>query len=195
MDTLSSTGTTPAWIVVSRGSYSSPSVLKYFPDHPLSALHPDQVRVRMKFASPYKGTTYLWRVIPTWVRTHWFPVAHEIADYEGAGVVEQVYEEEGKEKRLKVGDEVFGVSYLLLSIHLVYQIVVTDVLLNFKVMDPVGKIPQGRGALALHATFLESELTHKPAFLSWEQAAVLNGRVQTGMCRVRLRVHALFQAQ
>lgn len=38
----------------------------------------------------------------------------------------------------------------------------------------------GRGALALHATFLESELTSKPAFLSWEEASALNGRVQTG---------------
>lgn len=114
MSSLSSTGTTPAWIVVSRGAYSSPSVLKCVPDHPLPALKSGQVRVRMKFASPYKGTTYYWRVIPTWMRTYWLPVAQEIADYEGAGVVEEVYEEEEKEGRFKVGDEVFGVSLFIL---------------------------------------------------------------------------------
>lgn len=67
----------------------------------------------------------------------------------------------------------------------VYWVVVINILLGLKVMDPVGRIPMGRGALALHATFLENELTSKPTFLSWEEASALNGRVQTGTCMAR----------
>lgn len=108
---LASLGTTPAWVIASRGSYTSPSVLKYVPDHPLKALKPGQVRVRTKYATPYKATTLAWSIIPTWVRKHVFPVALEVADSEGAGIVEEVYQKEGEsESSFKVGDEVFGVS-------------------------------------------------------------------------------------
>ena len=67
----------------------------------------------MKTASVYKGTAYMMRAIPTWMRKYVFPSSHEIADNEGAGVVEEVSpaEDEGTEGRFKVGDEVIGVSF------------------------------------------------------------------------------------
>lgn len=46
------------------------------------------------------------------MRKHVFSARHEIADFEGSGVVEEVYEGEGKKSKFSVGDEVFGVSFL-----------------------------------------------------------------------------------
>lgn len=48
-----------------------------------------------------------------------------------------------------------------------------------KAMDPAGKISKGRGVMALHATYLEGELSHKPKNLTWEEAAGANGMAQT----------------